>query len=143
MRKKNPSAQIIATVIFPWGKYSYQRLPMAVAGAPDIFQSKISALMEGLEYLKTHLNNLLVLTKGSFKEYLKNLRAALKQIRDAGLRVKAPKSTFAAMEIEYLGCILTTNGVKPQPEKIHYPSNRTSPECKRTLQLFGPGSILL
>jgi hypothetical protein len=27
----------ICTIIFPWGKYSYKRLPMGIAGSPDIF----------------------------------------------------------------------------------------------------------
>ena len=43
----DPTAQKVCTIIFPWGKYSFLRLPMGVAGAPDIFQSKISGLMEG------------------------------------------------------------------------------------------------
>ena len=31
-------ASEMCTIIFPWGKYSYQRLPMGISGAPDIFQ---------------------------------------------------------------------------------------------------------
>ena len=37
---------------------------------------------------------------------------------DAGLRVNATKSTFATNKIEYLGYILTREGIKPQPEKV-------------------------
>ena len=37
---------------------------------------------------------------------------------DAGLRVNATKSTFATNKIEYLGYILTQEGIKPQPEKV-------------------------
>ena len=32
----DPDASKICTIIFPWGKYSYKRLPMGVAGSPDI-----------------------------------------------------------------------------------------------------------
>jgi hypothetical protein len=32
-----PNASRICTVIFPWVKYSYKRLPMGIAGSPDIF----------------------------------------------------------------------------------------------------------
>jgi hypothetical protein len=42
-------ASKISTVIFPWGKYSYKRLPMGIAGSPDILQEKMSELMESLE----------------------------------------------------------------------------------------------
>jgi hypothetical protein len=27
-------------MIFPWADYSYLRLPMGIAGSPDIFQAK-------------------------------------------------------------------------------------------------------
>ena len=39
-------------IIFPWGKYSYKRLPMGVADSPDIFQGKMSELMMALEYVQ-------------------------------------------------------------------------------------------
>ncbi len=31
-------ASKICTIIFPWGKYSYKRLPMGIAVSPNIFQ---------------------------------------------------------------------------------------------------------
>jgi hypothetical protein len=30
----DPDASKICTIIFPWGKYSYKRLPMGIAGSP-------------------------------------------------------------------------------------------------------------
>ncbi len=51
----DPNASRICTVIFPWGKYSYKRLPMGIAESPDIFQSKISKLKEDLEYVRAYL----------------------------------------------------------------------------------------
>eukprot|EP00804_Cyclotella_cryptica_P017164 CCRYP_003366-RA/>CCRYP_003366-RA protein AED:0.37 eAED:0.37 QI:0/0/0/1/0/0/2/0/106 len=33
----DPDTSKICTIIFPWGKYSYLRLPMDIAGSPDIF----------------------------------------------------------------------------------------------------------
>ncbi len=48
----------ISTIIFPWGKYSYKRLSMGIAGSPDIFQWKMSELMESLEFVRAYLDNL-------------------------------------------------------------------------------------
>ena len=44
----DPDAQNICTIILPWEKYSYMRLPMGVAGSPDIFQEKMLDLMRAL-----------------------------------------------------------------------------------------------
>jgi hypothetical protein len=33
----DPDASKVCTIIFPWGKYTYKRLPMGIAGSPDIF----------------------------------------------------------------------------------------------------------
>ena len=40
----DPFAQEVCTIVFPWGKYSYNRLPMGISCAPDIFQAEISSL---------------------------------------------------------------------------------------------------
>ena len=45
-------AQKICTIILPWGKYSYMRLPMGITTSPDIFQEKMSGLVETLEYVR-------------------------------------------------------------------------------------------
>jgi hypothetical protein len=41
-----------------------------------------------------------------------------RQLRDAGLKVIAEKLTFCALEMEYLGYVLTRDGVKPQSNKV-------------------------
>jgi hypothetical protein len=53
----DPDASKICTIIFPWGKYSYKRLPMGIAGSPDIFQGKMSELMKTLEYVRAYLDD--------------------------------------------------------------------------------------
>jgi hypothetical protein len=46
-------ASKICTIIFPWGEYSYKGLPMSIPGSPDIFQGKMSELMEFLGVCKS------------------------------------------------------------------------------------------
>eukprot|EP00804_Cyclotella_cryptica_P016151 CCRYP_004228-RA/>CCRYP_004228-RA protein AED:0.44 eAED:0.44 QI:6/-1/0/1/-1/0/1/0/82 len=58
----DPDASKICTIIFPWGKYSYLRLPMGIAGSPDIFQSKMTELMATLEFVRAYIDDLLCIT---------------------------------------------------------------------------------
>jgi hypothetical protein len=46
------------------------------------------------------------------------METVLTRLRDAKLKVNAAKSSFCAHEIEYLGYILTREGIKPQPKKV-------------------------
>ena len=72
-----PNASRLCTVVLPWGKYEYLRLPMGLCKSPDIFQEKMSKLMVGLDFAQAYLNTLLLFTKGNFDEHLVQLEQAL------------------------------------------------------------------
>ncbi len=93
-------ASKICTIIFPWGKYSYRRLPMGLACSSDIFQEKMSELMKTLEYVRAYLDDLLCISKLSLEDHLEKLEEVLRKIRNAGLKVNAEKLIFCALEIE-------------------------------------------
>ncbi len=84
---------------------------MGIAGSPDIFQGKMLELMESLEFVRAYLDNLLCISKLSLKDHLEKLEVVLGQLCDTGLKVKAAKLTFCALEIEYLGYVLTRDGI--------------------------------
>ena len=106
--KLNPDAQNLCTIVLPWGKYKYKRLPMGVAGSPDIFQTKMSSLMAGLEFVRVYLDDCLVISTATFADHLvistatfadhlAKLQQCLQRISDAGLRINADKSSLAVM----------------------------------------------
>ena len=57
-----PNSARLCTVVLPWGKYEYVRLPMGLCNSPDIFQEKMSELMTGLEFARAYLDDLLIVT---------------------------------------------------------------------------------
>jgi hypothetical protein len=114
----DPDASKICTIIFPWGNQSYKRLPMGIAGSPNIFQGKMLELMESLECVTAYLNDLLCISKLSLEDYLEKLEEVLRQLCNTGLKVNAEKLTFYALEIEYLGYVLTRDSIKPQNNKV-------------------------
>ncbi len=70
--------------------------------------------MEGLEYVQAYLDDLLCIFRSSLEDHLEKLEEVLRHLHDAGLKVNAEKLTFCALEIEYLGYILTRDGITPQ-----------------------------
>jgi hypothetical protein len=114
----DPDASKICTIIFPWRKYSYEQLPIGIAGSPDIFQGKMLELMEFLAYERAYLDDLLCISMLSLEDHLEKLEEVLRRLCNAGLKVNEAKSTFCALEIEYLGHVLTRDGIKHQCNKV-------------------------
>ena len=59
-----------------------------------------------------------MITKNSYGDHLDKLRVILSKLQAANLKVNAAKSTFAMAEVEYLGYILSRDGIKPMPETV-------------------------
>jgi hypothetical protein len=68
----DPMASKMCTIIFPWGKYSYKRLPMGFGGSADIFQAQIMDLMASLKFVGAYIDNLLIITRGILDKHLEN-----------------------------------------------------------------------
>jgi hypothetical protein len=71
-----------------------------------------------LEYVRAYIDDLLCISKLSLEDHLEKLEEVLRQLCDAGLKVNAAKLTFCALEIEYLGYVLTRDSIKPQSNKV-------------------------
>ena len=73
----DPESSKLCTIVLPWGKYEYLKLPMGLCNSPDIFQEKMNKLFAGFEYVCAYIDDLLIITKGSFKDHLKHLDTVL------------------------------------------------------------------
>ena len=76
---------------------------MGLCNSPDIFQEKMSDLMCNLEFARAYLDDLLVISKGTYAEHLEHLEIGLARLSEAGLKVNVIKSSFCRPELEYLG----------------------------------------
>ena len=92
-------SQDICTIITPWGKYKYLPMLMGINCAPDIFQEKMSSLMEGLGYTRTYLNDLLCLSKGDFESHLEHIKNFKIRLRNTNLKVNTSQSSFSKIVI--------------------------------------------
>ncbi len=91
---------------------------MGFGGSVNIFQAQIMDLMASLKFVQAYMDDLLVITRQTLNKHLQKIETVLTRLHDAGLKVNAAKSLFCAHEIEYLGYILTREGIKPQPKKV-------------------------
>jgi hypothetical protein len=92
----HPDYQKLSTIVTPFGKYQYLRLPMGISCSPDIFQEKMSDLMQHLNFVCTDLDDILVILSGTLDDHLEKMEVVFKLLSDKALRVNAEKSTFCA-----------------------------------------------
>ncbi len=131
-----PQASRVCTVVLPWGKYEYVRLPMGLCTAPDIFQEKMNSLMDGLEFARAYLDDLLVISKNSFEEHLEHLEQVFTCLAEAGLKVNMSKSKFCQTELDYLGYTINRQGIRPIMKKVEAILQIAPPKTRKQLRKF-------
>ena len=63
----------------------------------------MNKLFAGLEYVRSNIDDLLVISKGSFEDHLEKLDKGLNKLKANGLKINTSKSFFEQEELEYLG----------------------------------------
>ena len=89
--------------------------------------------MEGLEYVRTYLDDLLVLGKTTFEDHINQLRTVLRRLQKAGLKVNVEKSCFCSHKIEYLGYLFIAEGIRPTEDKVKSILESKNPTTLREL----------
>ncbi|GFX69692.1 retrovirus-related Pol polyprotein from transposon 412 [Trichonephila clavipes] len=72
----------------------------------------------------------------TFEEHLQNIRKVLSKLSDANLKLNSSKCKFFQKEVNYLGHIISAEGVRTDPEKVSAVKNWKRPENLRELRSF-------
>ena len=129
-------SQALCTTILPWGKFRYKRLPMGISNAPDIFQSIMSELLGDMDFVRVYIDDILIISDGTFEDHMAKLNQVLTRIETKGFRANVRKCFFARPSLEYLGYWLTRQGVQPQPKKVEAICRISAPRNRRQLRHF-------
>ena len=93
-----PDSKQLCTIVLPWDKYEYQKLLKGLCNSPDIFQEKMTELFAGFEYVGAYIDDLLLISNGTFDDHLSKLDKVFFKLQAAGFKVNAEKSFFAKHE---------------------------------------------
>ena len=107
----------VCTIILPWWKYFYKRLPVGISNYPKMFQQKTNDSFHEFKFIHAYMDGILVLTKGYWIDYVQN------NLREKGLKCNSDKRFFGQTKIECLGFWVTCNGVKPMDKKVQQINN--------------------
>ena len=106
-----------------------------------VFKRLMTCVLSGLtnEQCLIYIDDIIVFS-ATFSEHLVRLCKVFQRIQDAGLRSKASKCRFVQSKVNYLGHIVSADGVEPDPAKIQavldYPApNNMKEHCAVQLKL--------
>ena len=84
--------------------------------ASAIFQRCLEQTLGGIKGFKCISDDVIIYSK-TIEEHHETLRKLFDRIRDSGLTLNYEKCLFLQIELKFFGVILSSAGVKPDPEK--------------------------
>jgi len=124
-----------------WGLYEYLVMPFGLTNAPASFQELINdTLREYLDdFVSAYLDDILIFSK-TYDEHVQHVRKVLQKLREKALPLKLKKCEFHKHRIPFLGYMVSTEGIGPDPKKIEsvneWPEPTTVKEIQALLGFF-------
>lgn len=124
------------------GHFEYLRMPFGLKNAPSTFQRVMDNVLKELQnkICLVYMDDIIIFST-SLQEHIQNLDLVFKALENSNLKIQLDKSEFLCKSVEFLGHIITPEGVKPNPKKIEaikkFPIPKTPKEIKSFLGLLG------
>ena len=119
------------------GLFEFQTMPFGLCNGPATFQRLMDMVLAGMQWKNclVYLDDVIVLGR-TFEEHLANLREVFQRFREAGLKLKMAKCRFCAPEVEFLGHIVSKDGVRTDPRKTAKVAEWPPPTSRKEVQQF-------
>lgn len=119
------------------GHFEYVVMPFGLTNAPATFQSLMNSVLAKFlrRFVLVFFDDILIYS-ASLADHVHHLRAVLDSLRSHQLYAKMSKCTFAQREVEYLGHIISKEGVATDPTKISIIQQWPSPKNITQLRAF-------
>ena len=118
-----------------FGKWEFKRCPFGLAQAPPYFQRLVNEVLSGPNFTFGYLDDILVFSP-DMESHLEHLRLLIERLRSADLKVKEVKCNFLKKHIQYLGHIVSGQGITPLPEKLDSIQKMLSPKTPKEVKQF-------
>lgn len=118
-------------------KYEFTRLPFGLRNSPAIFQRALDDILR--EHIgKTcyvYIDDIIIFGSDE-QDHLNNLEVIFNTLQKANVKVQLNKCEFLKKEVEYLGFIISTEGIKTNPAKVSAIQTLKPPTTIKELRSF-------
>lgn len=119
------------------GLYEFTVLPFGLCNSPSTFQRLMEHVLRGLNW-KTcliYIDDIIIYSR-TFEEHLTHLEEVFLRLRQANVKLKSSKCFFARDHVEYLGHIVSRDGIRPNPDKIRAVTEFPIPKNTKGVRSF-------
>ena len=101
------------------GLYEFLTMPFGLVNSGASFQRLMGHILRGLEYrfALIYIDDIIIFSK-SVDEHLDHLEEVFRRLRDANVKLNPKKCSFVKQRVEYLGHVVTPEGISPNPDKV-------------------------
>lgn len=125
----------LTTFTTPWGRYRFLVLPFGLNNAPEEFQRAMEEIFENEPQIQPYFDDIALSSKNN-QEHCILLKKALTIARKANLTFNPSKAQIAKSSINYLGHIISKDGIQPDSIKVQGIQDFPTPKNKEELQRF-------
>jgi hypothetical protein len=120
-----------------YGHFEYSVMPFGLTNAPATFQAFLNdVLRDSLDtFVVIYLDDILIYSE-TLEEHYEHVRSVLQRLKDADLQVKLEKCQFHVQTVEFLGYVISPEGISMDPAKIEAIVSWTVPKSVRDIQVF-------
>ncbi|KAL9979865.1 hypothetical protein ACROYT_G017589 [Oculina patagonica] len=133
----HPSAQEKSAFVTHNGLYEFLVMPFGLTNSGASFQRLMGHILRGLEYrfALIYIDDIIIFSK-SVEEHLAHLEEVFRRLREANVKLNPKKCSFVKQRVEYLGHVVTPDGVQPNPEKVRVVRDFPVPKNLKELRAF-------
>ncbi|XP_055706053.1 uncharacterized protein K02A2.6-like isoform X1 [Phlebotomus papatasi] len=112
-----PECRKFLTINTHIGLFQFTRLIFGLSSSPAIFQKTIDGILQGIPKTAAYIDDIIV--GGSSKEECRNnLIKVLERLSNFNVKVNKKKCVFFQENVEFLGHVLSGEGVRPMKSKL-------------------------
>ncbi|KAI2660072.1 Transposon Tf2-9 polyprotein [Labeo rohita] len=121
----------------PRGHIEYLVMPFGLSNSPAVFQALVNDVLRDMvdRFIYVYLDDILIFSS-SLQEHVQHVRRVLQRLLENGLFVKAEKCVFYAQSVSFLGYIVSSEGIRMDPDKVKAVVDWPTPDSRKALQRF-------